>query len=70
MAACSGDPPCPQSVTLAPRIFIDFSIDQIDQGDTMRLTGTVKKHDTYDGVKQTVVSRCALRSEKSGRTYA
>jgi hypothetical protein len=55
---------------LAPRIFIDFSIDQIDQGDTMRLTGTVKKHDTYDGVKQTVVSRCALRSERSGRTYA
>jgi hypothetical protein len=32
--------------------------DDIEIGDTLLLTGTVKKHQVYNGVKQTVLNRC------------
>lgn len=32
--------------------------DDIEKGDTILLTGTVKKHQIYNGVKQTVLNRC------------
>jgi hypothetical protein len=28
------------------------------QGDHVTLTGTVKKHDEYKGIKQTILTRC------------
>ena len=32
--------------------------EDIEKGDTILLTGTVKKHQIYNGVKQTVLNRC------------
>jgi hypothetical protein len=33
-------------------------------GDKFKLTGTVKKHDTYNGNKQTVINRCKVSGDK------
>lgn len=32
----------------------------LDEGNTVPLTGTVKKHDTYKDVKQTQLTRCKI----------
>jgi hypothetical protein len=35
----------------------------LQEGDTVLLTGTVKKHDEYNGQKQTIMTRC--KTEKA-----
>lgn len=42
----------------------------INIGDTVSLTGTVKKHDEYNGVKQTIITRCAPYVSKEEKKAA
>lgn len=37
----------------------------ITEGSTVELTGTIKKHEEYKGVKQTILSRCKVKAEAS-----
>lgn len=41
--------------------------DSIKAGDAIKFTGTVKAHDEYKGMKQTLVIRCKLPSEKPAK---
>lgn len=36
------------------------SFEDIDEGDTVTITGTIKDHDTYDGAEQTTLTRCKV----------
>lgn len=40
-----------------------LSIWDLKKGDEVILTGTVKKHDTYQGIKQTMLSRCSIEGD-------
>jgi hypothetical protein len=37
---------------------------EANEGDVVTVTGTVKKHDTYQGLKSTVLTRCKLEVQK------
>ena len=37
---------------------------QLDKGDDVVLTGTVKEHSTYEGIKQTMLTRCKIGGAK------
>ena len=37
----------------------------ISVGDNIKIKGTIKKHDEYQGVKQTILTRCSLLEEKA-----
>jgi hypothetical protein len=39
------------------------AIYDLKKGDEVILTGTVKKHDTYQGIKQTMLTRCAIQGD-------
>ena len=41
----------------------DFGGD-VSVGDNIKIKGTIKKHDEYQGVKQTILTRCAIIEEK------
>lgn len=43
--------------------WITSSCQDIEIGDKVLLTGTVKDHTVYNGVKQTVLSRCIIKKE-------
>lgn len=40
---------------------------KLDKGDEVILTGTVKKHTTYDGIKETVLTRCKVTSDSEAK---
>lgn len=42
-------------------IWITSSCKDIEVGDKLLLTGTIKEHETYKGVKQTKLSRCVIK---------
>ena len=44
-------------------VWMTSSYKDIEIGDHLLLTGTVKKHNEYKGVKQTELSRCILKKE-------
>lgn len=44
-------------------VWMTSSCKDIVKGDTILLTGTVKDHKEYKGVKQTVLSRCIIKKE-------
>jgi len=35
----------------------------MEVGNTYKLLGTIKKHDEYNGVKQTILTRCKVKEE-------
>jgi hypothetical protein len=42
----------------------------VSVGDTLKIKGTIKKHETYHEVKQTILTRCVIISEESEKTVA
>lgn len=44
-------------------VWITTSCKDVEVGDTLLLTGTVKSHDEYRGVKQTKLSRCNIKKD-------
>jgi hypothetical protein len=40
--------------------FASVSLDDLEVGDVVNIKATVKKHDTYEGVKQTIVTRAKI----------
>lgn len=42
-------------------VWMTTSYQELEVGDTITLTGTVKDHDEYKGVKQTKLSRCIVK---------
>lgn len=37
-----------------------FMCDEINEGDTITISGTIKEHSEYNGIKQTVLTRCKV----------
>ena len=37
-----------------------YITDEIEEGDTITITGTIKEHSEYNGIKQTVLTRCKV----------
>jgi uncharacterized OB-fold protein len=41
-------------------VWFTSSAPEVEIGDRVRLTGTVKRHGEYQGVRQTVMTRCKV----------
>lgn len=46
--------------TFSTGAFVDTAIEAEKTGDAVKIKATVKKHDTYEGAPQTIVTRCAV----------